>query len=175
MQLLQRTLHPDAVENGSEFLRTAVRAIIRQQDEILLLYTERYDDYSLPGGGVDDGEALDIALIREVEEETGATNIAILGSIGTFEELRPWYKKDYDNMRMLSHCFECSADRQLGPTRLEHYEQANGMRPVWVKLNDAIAHNHRVMASSDKQGMSIARETWLLEYIAAGNLDHRVA
>ncbi|WP_028108932.1 NUDIX hydrolase [Ferrimonas futtsuensis] len=167
MQPLNSTTHPDAIPQGSETLRKAVRAAILDGDQILLLYTERYEDYSLPGGGVDQGESLEQALLREVAEETGAANLTIIEELGLFEELRPWYKEDADNQRMLSYCYLCSADRDLGETRLEHYEQQNGMRPLWVNIHDAIAHNHKTMAASPKAGMSIQRETWLLEHLAA--------
>lgn len=167
MQRLQQTIHPKAVEQGSEFLRHSVRAIILDGEEILLLYTARYDDYSLPGGGVDADESISDALIREVEEETGANNIRIISELGLYEELRPWYKPEHDNVRMLSYCFICEADKTLGNTRLEDYEQANGMRPIWVNIHKAIAHNEQVMANSEKAGLSIQRETWLLKRVVS--------
>jgi len=36
-----------------------------------LLVTKQWDGYSLPGGGVEKGEDLEEALVREVKEETG--------------------------------------------------------------------------------------------------------
>ena len=35
--------------------RIAARAIVIRDNQILMLYTQRYHDYSLPGGGVDVG------------------------------------------------------------------------------------------------------------------------
>ena len=35
-----------------------------------------------------------------------------------------------------------------------------------VDINDAIAHNERTLANSEKQGLSILRETYLLKQIA---------
>ncbi|MBY6188166.1 NUDIX domain-containing protein [Marinobacter hydrocarbonoclasticus] len=163
MELIQTLTHPDAITGGSEYTRHAVRALIAKGDQVLLLYTERYDDYSLPGGGVDAGESLEAALLREVSEETGARGLRVLAEFGLVEELRPWYKPDFDNVRMLSYCYLCDADSELGATALEHYEVANGMTPRWVSLSDAIAHNDAVMAGSPKAGLSIARETWLLK------------
>lgn len=163
MNLIQTLIHPDAIEQGSEYTRLSVRALIAKGDQVLLLYTERYDDYSLPGGGVDAGESLEAALLREVAEETGARGLRILAEFGLVEELRPWYKPDFDNVRMLSYCYLCDAETALGETALEHYEVANGMTPRWVPLAEAIAHNEAVMAGSPKAGLSILRETWLLK------------
>ncbi|WP_281647895.1 NUDIX hydrolase [Parendozoicomonas sp. Alg238-R29] len=168
MNLLRTTYHPDVNStNPSRLHRIAARGIILNGSNILLMYTERYHDYSLPGGGVDDGEHIIEGLIREIEEETGARNIQVLDPYGTYEEYRPWYKPEHDVLHMVSHCYLCSADEELGETSHEDYEQANGMVPVWISIHDAISHNREVMANSDKKGLSIERETWLLEKIAS--------
>jgi hypothetical protein len=39
------------------------------------------------------------------------------------------------------------------------------MKPVWINIHEAIAHNEETMASSEKKGMSIERETYLLHLI----------
>lgn len=58
MQILKTHYHSEVktVENKSIFTRLATRSIAIQDNTILLLYTERYEDYSLPGGGLDLGE-----------------------------------------------------------------------------------------------------------------------
>jgi len=40
------------------------------------------------------------------------------------------------------------------------------MQAKWVNIFEAIAHNERTLANSDKQGLSIIRETFLLKEIA---------
>ncbi|MDB2387010.1 NUDIX domain-containing protein [Shewanella sp.] len=166
MQLLKSTIHPslDSI-NGKCFHRKAARGIILNGDNILLLYTERYHDYSIPGGGVDDGEDLRQGLIRELEEETGAKNIHIISEFGRYEEFRPWHKADVDIVHMESFCFVCSIHPELGETRLEQHEIQNGMRPLWINIHQAIAHNEQTIANSPKKGMSIERETFLLKLI----------
>ncbi|WP_371187879.1 NUDIX hydrolase [Thalassotalea maritima] len=166
MRLLRTTTHP-SLENlcASSFHRQAARAIILRGEDILLLYTERYHDYTLPGGGVDEGEDLQQGLVRELIEETGAQNIRNIKAFGRYEEFRPWYKNDFDIMHMESFCYTCDIDEELADTQLEQHEIANGMRPVWVNIFDAINHNENTMANSDKKGMSIERETYLLKLI----------
>ncbi|CAM2975327.1 MULTISPECIES: NUDIX hydrolase [Vibrio] len=168
MRHLQTAVHPD-VERLSQYTvlqRKATRAIVIDGEDILMLYTERYHDYTLPGGGLDDGEDVLAGLVRELEEETGAKNIHSIKPYGIYEEFRPWYKNDFDVMHMISYCYTCKIDRELGNTKFEDYEIRNGMEPRWINIHQAIAHNEKTILESPKKGMSIERETYLLRLIA---------
>ncbi|WP_064435857.1 NUDIX hydrolase [Pseudoalteromonas neustonica] len=166
MRLLKTAIHP-SISNATstQFTRLTGRAIVLRDNTILLMFTKRYEDYSLPGGGIDEDETIEQGLIRELQEETGAQNIKVLGEFGLYEEFRPWYKDDFDVINIKSYCYFCSIDAQLGQSQLEHYEQQNGMVAKWVDIHEAIAHNERTLANSDKQGLSIIRETYLLKEI----------
>lgn len=167
MRLLHTHIHPEICDlNGLRLNRTATRGIILQGDNLLLLYTQRYDDYSLPGGGVDEGENLIEGLIREVREETGATGLHGIQPFGIYEEFRPWHKDGFDHLHMHSHCYICQTDTPLGETSLEDYERNNGMEAKWVNIYEAITHNERTLANSPKSGLSIQRELFLLKLIA---------
>ncbi|MFN3628033.1 MAG: NUDIX hydrolase, partial [Parvibaculum sp.] len=130
----------------------------------LLLFTERYNDFSFPGGGVAEGEDLIDGLRRELEEETCASNVRVQRDFGYIEELRPHWLPGFDLMHMTSHFFFCDIDPELRATKMERYETANGMRPVWVELDEALAHNRGVMQRLEAtMGLSIQRETFMLE------------
>ncbi len=168
MQVLKTHYHPEikSLENKSVFTRLSTRSIAVQGNTILLLYTERYEDYSLPGGGLDEGEDKIEGMMRELREETGAQDIQNIQPFGVYEEYRPWYKPDYDIQHMISYCYTCDISQELGRTKLESYETNNGMKPVWINIHEAIEHNKKTMATSEKKGMSIERETFLLKRIA---------
>ncbi|MDG1477530.1 MAG: NUDIX hydrolase [Vicingaceae bacterium] len=168
MQLLKTHLHPDieTLENKTTFIRLATRAITLHGNNILLMYTERYEDYSLPGGGLNLDENKVEGMMRELQEETGAQNITNINPFGIYEEYRPWYKPDFDIQHMISYCYTCDIDKELGNANLEAYEVKNGMKALWMNIHEAIAHNKNTMATSNKKGMSIERETFLLELIA---------
>lgn len=58
MRHLKTTIHPDIehLDNQTVYKRNAARAIVLDGENILMLYTERYHDYTIPGGGLDEGE-----------------------------------------------------------------------------------------------------------------------
>ncbi|MBE0493767.1 MAG: NUDIX domain-containing protein [Thiomicrospira sp.] len=168
MKLLKELIHPElSSRDGRVLRRHAARGIVLREDKILLLFTERYNDFSLPGGGVDQGEDIQVALKRELEEETGARDIQVQAHYGFIEEYRPYWKPDYDLMHMTSHFFVCEVASQLAEVRMEDYEVANGMKPVWISVDEAMNHNRQVMSRQEKtMGQSIQRETFMLEKIS---------
>ncbi len=166
MRLLKSTIHPSIPDlSAKSFTRKATRAIVLSKDNILLLYTKRYHDYSLPGGGIDEGESNIDGLIRELKEETGAHSIQNIQEFGLYEEFRPWHKGDFDIVHMQSYCYVCTIADELHSPELEAHEIDNGMHPIWMNIHQAIEHNENTMAESDKKGLSIERETFLLKLI----------
>jgi ADP-ribose pyrophosphatase YjhB (NUDIX family) len=168
MRVLNKTVDPNYNVNNHPALykRIAARGIIMNGDDILLIYTKRYNDYSFPGGGIDAGEDILEGLKRELQEETGAQNISIIEDFGIYEEIRPTYYEGYDFMDMTSYFYKCSADKELGQASPEDYEVNNGSVPVWVNILEAIAHNKKVIAHKEEtMGLSIVRETEVLEFV----------
>ncbi|MDP5253270.1 NUDIX hydrolase [Vibrio sp. HB161653] len=168
MRHLKTHYHPEtpADHGRSQFSRYSTRAIALQGSDILVMYTQRYQDYSLPGGGMDEGESRQRALLRELSEETGARLTGSIYEYGQYEEYRPWHRDDYDVMHQVSFCYLCEVDKVLGDNQLEAHEIKNGMTPMWLDIHTAIAHNEQVIANSSKKGLSIERETFLLKHIA---------
>lgn len=175
MRHLKTSYHESTPENlvltnkTTIITRLATRAIVLRKNgssnEILMLYTKRYDDYTLPGGGIDKDEEIEAGFIRELQEETGAQAINNIQPFGLYEEYRPWMRNGFNIMKMLSYCFTCEIGPELGNTRFESYEVNNGMKPVWIDIDEAIAHNVNIIENSEKKGLSIERETFLLNLI----------
>lgn len=61
---------PDAPEANS--LKVAVSAVVRDdRGRVLLIHRTDNDRFSIPGGGMEVGETVAEAVVREVQEETG--------------------------------------------------------------------------------------------------------
>lgn len=130
MNLLKTHIH-EALKNleGNCEKRIAARGVILKNNKILLLYTNRYNDYSLPGGGIDLNESLSEGLIRELEEETGARNIQIEEEIGVYEEYRPCNKNGFQLLHMLSYIYKVNCSDEFVECNLNHMK----LKMAWKK------------------------------------------
>lgn len=144
--------------------RTAVRAIIMEQEKILMIRSNR-GYYKLPGGGVEEGESRANALKREVAEETGFMDCCIIGEMGTVSEQRPDQSLPGVYFQMESHYFLCELNtREQAAQSLIGYELEEGYRPVWIKIQEAIAANNAAY-ELDKTLLFIPRENFVLEWL----------
>ncbi|MFT8350907.1 NUDIX domain-containing protein [Clostridium saccharoperbutylacetonicum] len=86
MELIKEIYEKDIGYDGKNIdtiynIRKASRAIVLNDlGEIALLYVSKNKYHKLPGGGIEAGESIDIALNREVMEEVG-TDIRVLNNI----------------------------------------------------------------------------------------------
>jgi 8-oxo-dGTP diphosphatase len=75
----------------SDAPRIRVAALIRRGDSVLLCnhrkLTRSY--WLLPGGGVEEGESLHEALLRELDEECALTSVRLEGPIALAETISP--------------------------------------------------------------------------------------
>ena len=99
-----RLLRTILVEWGKSMIRTASRALLIQDGNVLAIKYQENDKvfYALPGGGQDPGESLHRNLLRECQEELG-----IDVKIGELIFVREWLDAER-NVHQIEFIFECS-------------------------------------------------------------------
>ncbi len=129
-------------EDASVFKRTAVRGIIKRNNNYLVIYSD-YGDYKFPGGGMEEGETLEETLIREVKEETGynVINGSITECIEVFEKRKGEYE---DIMEMKSYYFLCDVEDDAGNRNLDDYEKEYNYQVEWLPLEEIVRRNETV-------------------------------
>lgn len=151
--------------NGSVFVRNSVRAIIRKDDKVLLAYSTVKGYYQFPGGGIEDGETHEQALIREVKEETGYT--VIPDSIMEFGHvLRRNKDLDIENaiFEQDNFYYFCEVEDTPGETSYVDYEITDGYTPVWIAPFEASKVNH-YNNPSDKDRFLVRRDEKVLDLV----------
>lgn len=113
-------------------LRKASRAIVlNDSGKIALLYVSKNNYHKLPGGGIEAGEDIKIALNREVMEEVGVY-VDVLGEIGTIIEYRNKHE-----LLQISYCYYSRVKGESKETSFTDEEINDGFQLKWVTLDEA--------------------------------------
>lgn len=140
--------------------RCAVRGVIHYGNKLLMVQTNR-GDYKFPGGGKEEGETEQEALLREIAEETGFIDVNIGPELGrTFEQNidteSPLPKVAINDDRsteitveyfqMESHYYECwLMSEKRAPGVQDDYEEKLGFHGTFVTVEEAYRKNVELM------------------------------
>lgn len=106
--------------------RQTVKAVILNENDEVLLFAGG----ELPGGGVEEGETNEETLVRELQEEIGAT-VIIEKEIGNAIAYR-----DGLSLKYIFTGYKCSFVSFSNPTTV--HEEEKGKHAVWVPRLEAI-------------------------------------
>ena len=133
---MMRTLKTIDSHNYTEdmpvFEKYSVRGVIVRDGKIAVQQSAA-GDYKILGGGVEEGETFEQALIREVQEESGLKVIPdSIREIGEIVEKR----KDIFDSSMVYVChscfFFCDAEEKMVETHMTESEIAKGFHLEWA-------------------------------------------
>lgn len=126
-------------------VRPSARAILfDSKSRIALMHVVGDNYYKLPGGGIDKGEEIEMALRRELREEVGASSVEILEDVGQIDIYLDKLKKKSEHV-----CFIAKLNGSIVETERTKEEIEQGYETVWVDtIDDAI---HLVESGSPKK------------------------
>lgn len=163
MRILFEMDKKDYVPNGSVFIRPSARAVIIKDGKTAMVYSKKYNYYKFPGGGIEEGEGKEDALIREVLEETGLC--VIKNSIQEYGLVRRIQKgKKEDIFIQDNYYFLCSVKENLEQQNLDEYEADEGFTLEFLKPQLALAVN-RKNTLDDFNKVMLEREERVLELL----------
>lgn len=111
--------------DGEWRLRRAARAVVfGEGGKVYLLKMSARNYHKLPGGGIDDGEAISEALQRELLEEIGCP-ASIENEVGEIVEFRGEW-----GLQQISYCYTARQTSPLHKTALEADEIEDGAETV---------------------------------------------
>jgi 8-oxo-dGTP pyrophosphatase MutT (NUDIX family) len=157
--------HLNVPHEGKIICREAVRAIILRGRELLLIHSRVNGDYKFPGGGIEEDELQETALIREVAEESGGRVTSNPQPFGKVLEFDFPAENEFTSFCMTSFYYLCEVDPMLGPQQLDEYEARLGFIPQWVDIDTAITNNQALLNSGKKVERWVMRETRVLEIV----------
>ncbi len=150
------------LENASEKeltkQREAARAVVFDENNLIaLLHATKNYYYKLPGGGIEKGEDIKMALERECREEIGCV-VEILAEVGSVVE----YRKKY-GLRQISYCYIAKIVGEKQVPMLMQDEIDEGFETVWLPYDDALRRIKESSPTVYEGPYMVARDTALLE------------
>lgn len=165
MKILAEIYRCDEINpQGKTIYRNAVRGVILRGQDLLMIHSAKVGDYKFPGGGVQECESHEQALMREIEEESGAHLISLDECIGAVIEYDIPAEIEYNVFKMTSHYYLCQVRTGFGEQKLDEYEKDLGFTPAWIRIDTALFTNRSLLGFDVSPGW-LKREIFVLEYI----------
>lgn len=133
--------------------RYTSRAIVRNPDGLYaVMYAKKFGLYSLPGGGIEEGENRIEALKREILEETGC-------SCDVIEELGYVYEnRAHSDYTQYSYYYVVTSNGPLKSMELTDEEIENGTLLLWYPLDKVISLIENFCPETNQQKYLQARD-----------------
>ena len=139
--------------------RITARAILKNRNDMFaVMYSEKFNLYSLPGGGVEEGEDITTAIQREIWEETGCSTASIQ-PLGYIEENRA-----HCDYTQIDYYFVLETnDLDLKPHLTEN-EAKNKTTVMWLNADEMYYHIATPEHNTKQRKFLQARDVAALDY-----------
>lgn len=153
----------DYKDSFEVYKRPSARAIIIKDHKVALVYSKKYDYFKFPGGGINNGESIIDALVREVQEEVGL--VVIDNSIKEYGVVLRIQKGDNNKIfYQENYYYLCNVKDVIYDQNLDDYEMEEEFVLKFVEPLIAINKNYSLNLDKMNQIM-VERDAKVLELL----------
>lgn len=165
MRLLFEIDTKDYDRTGKAFVRPSARSIIIKDKKVAMVHSVKYNYYKFPGGGIEDKESNENALIRETLEEAGLVIIPKkIKEYGYVHRIQKSNDNDADYFVQDNYYYICECEEYILKQSLDNYELDEKFTLKFIQPEEAIFINRNEEHGPKDQNM-IERETKVLELL----------
>ena len=142
MRLLFEIDTKDYDLNGVAFVRHSARCINIKNGLVAMVHSIKYDYYKFPGGGIEEGESKENAMMREAREEAGL--VVIPESVKEYGYVHRIQKSDHDGTDYFvqdNYYYVCDVEESIQAQALDEYEADEQFTLEYVDPDKAVFVN----------------------------------
>ena len=150
---------------GAVFVRHSARCIHIKDGLAAMVHSVKYNYYKFPGGGIEENESPERAMIRETQEEAGL--VVIPESVKEYGYVHRIQKSDHDDAECFiqdNYYYLCDVEEGIQAQALDDYEADEKFTLEYVEPDRAVFVNRNVNHGQTDQIM-LEREARVLELL----------
>lgn len=128
--------------NGTRYVRNSSRCINIKNGKVAMIYSQKYNYYKFPGGGIEKNETMIDALVRETLEETGMKIVKeSIKEFGYVHRIQKTNQYNADIFVQDNYYYLCDVYDDIVTQSLDEYESEEGFILKYVEPIEAMRTN----------------------------------